>query len=92
MNGYEISRKLAQLKATALVKFVMIRTGNDNHVCASCKELENKIVSIDDALEKGLVPNHACTSDKCRCWFVPITDKKLFVDEIEKILRSRTGE
>ena len=84
-NAFVI-RRLAQLKATGLVKMVQIRTGNDKHVCASCKELENRIISIDDALEKGLIPNQACTSEKCRCWFVPITDTKLLGDAIDKIL------
>ena len=87
-----ITRKLAQLKETGLVKMVQIRTGNDSHVCASCRELANKIISIDDALEKELLPNHNCTNETCRCWFVPITDYPMFVDEIEKILQDRTGE
>lgn len=54
------------------MKKVTVRTCNDDFVCPSCRAIEGKVFSIDQALRDMPIP-HMCTSDYgCRCFYLPL--------------------
>ena len=50
------------------IRRVMWQSEHDERVCEECKERDGKIYPIDDIPTK---PHY-----RCRCWLVPIADKK----------------
>ena len=71
--------KLLGLKALGIQK-VRVMTCQDGRVCAECRELEGQEFSVEEALEKMLLPGRTCEDAKeknqyggrCRCLYSPI--------------------
>ena len=74
-----IKYELLHLKGTGIIKKVKII--NDDKSCPLCRELNNKILDIDEALEIMPIPLKECTFKLfdmnrgfCRCMYVPIVE------------------
>lgn len=64
---------------------VRIYTANDNQVCESCRNLHDKVFSIEEALETLPIPT-MCTNDICRCYYQPIVSEESLEEALRKIL------
>lgn len=62
--------ELLDLKQQGLYKRVRVISSKDNRTCQECANLNGKVFTIDEALEKMPLPN-LCTSEEgwCRCTY-----------------------
>jgi len=82
-EGKNPNHILEQVTRLSLLEFqksgatsVTISTANDTYVCDSCKKLEGKVITIEQALKTMPIP-HACTNHSgCRCEYLPIFSSK----------------
>jgi len=80
-----MKQTLNGLKNNGLIRNVRILCVNDDHVCDSCRELHNKVMSIEDALATLPIPTK-CTNDMCRCYYQHIVSEDAFREELRKSL------
>lgn len=57
------------------IKKVKVTNANDSLICANCRKLENKVISINQALKEMPIPNNCEKKTGCRCWYSPIFDR-----------------
>jgi hypothetical protein len=61
-------KELLEMKNMGVEMVVKINTCNDEFVCDECMKANEKIFTIDEALENMPIP-HNCTNVRCRCWW-----------------------
>jgi hypothetical protein len=76
----EISAKM-ELLSMKQMGIERVQIFNDESSCRACRKLNNKIFTIDEALERMPVPVRKCTLDVfgmekgfCRCFYAPVVD------------------
>lgn len=82
-DGYEIAyhelppqpfeQELKSMKRSE-IPGVSILTQRDADVCHSCRPLDGKEYTIEEALEKEPLPHDECENDRCRCTYTPLSD------------------
>lgn len=56
---------------------VQINNCNDDLVCKSCRSLEGKTFTIEEAMSEMPIPNLCQSDDGCRCWYAPVIDMSI---------------
>jgi hypothetical protein len=77
---------LLDIKSTGMITSVKVYNCNDGLVCASCRELEGKVFSIEQAQKELPVPNVCENNSGCRCWYSPIVDLEAVRDQTHKAI------
>jgi len=74
--------QIASYIESDIYEYVKIKNYEDGFVCSECKQENNKIVPIKEALKNPELPIHNCSNKKCRCRFDFISK---YDDEYKKL-------
>ena len=72
--GFHRRRNLEELSRSGISKYVEISCANDGVTCGACRELHGKRVLVKHELQNPTLPVRDCTSDFCRCCYIPVVD------------------
>lgn len=73
LTNADYQREQLIIMESAYIETVELLSSRDEKTCPACREADGTRVSLKEALKSPPLPHPKCSSEECRCIYLPVT-------------------